>query len=78
MAFKSGNLSLATVRKILRHQGCKLIRHEKGHEKYSKQSLFRPIVIQDHIDPVPDFIVKQIMRTLSLSNKDMEKILSEI
>ena len=49
MAFKSGNLSLATVRKILRHQGCKLIRHEKGHEKYYKQSLFRPIVIQDHI-----------------------------
>ena len=50
----------------------------KDAEKYSKQSLLRPIVIQDHIDPVPGFIVKQIMRTLKLTTKDMEKILSEI
>jgi hypothetical protein len=78
MAFKSCNLPLSTVRKILAHQGCNLIRRAKGHEKYSKQSLLRPIVIQDHIDPVPEFIVKQIMRTLSLSNDDMERILSEI
>jgi hypothetical protein len=78
MAFKASNLPLATVRKILLNQGCKLIRHDKGHEKYIKASLLRPIVIQDHIDPVPLFIVKQIMRTLNLSNKDMEKILSEI
>ena len=78
MAFKSSNLPLSTVRKILLHNGCKLIRHDKGHEKYSKASLLRPIVIQDHIDPVPEFIVKQIMRTLGLSNKDMEKILLEI
>ncbi len=78
MTFKSGNLPLSTVRKILKYQGCNLIRHDKGHEKYSKKSLLRPIVIQNHIDPVPEFIVKQIMRTLGLSNQDMEKILSEI
>ena len=78
MTFRSRNLPLSTVRKILLHQGCKLIRHDKGHEKYAKKSLTRPIVIQDHIDPVPEFIVKQIMRTLSLGNEDMEKILSEI
>ena len=78
MAFKPTNLPLFTVRKILKHQGCNLIRRGKGHEKYSKQSLLRPIVIQDHIDPVPGFIVQQIMRTLGLSHKDMEKILSEI
>lgn len=78
MTFRSRNLPLAIVRKILQHQGCNLIRSEKGHEKYSKQSLTRPIVIQNHIDPVPEFIVKQIMRTLGLKNEDMEKILSEI
>ena len=55
-----------------------MIRHDKGHEKYAKKSLTRPIVIQDHIDPVPEFIVKQIMRTLGLGNEDMERILSEI
>lgn len=78
MTFRSGNLPLSTVRKILAHQGCKLIRNDKGHEKYSKSTLTRPIVIQNHIDPVPEFIVKQIMRTLSLTNKDMEQIIKEI
>lgn len=78
MAFKASNLPLATVRKVLIHQGCKLVRQDKGHEKYIKASLLRPIVIQNHIDPVPLFIVKQIMRTLGLNNKDMEDILSEI
>ena len=78
MAFKSGNLSLSTVRKILIHQGCKLIRSDKGHEKYTKSTLTRPIVIQGHIDPIPEFIVKQIMRTLSLTNKDIQQIISEL
>jgi len=79
MAFKPTNLPLSTVQKILAHEGCNLIRNSKGHFKYSKQSLLSPIVIQTHIDPVPEFIVKPLMRTLGgLSNKDMEKILSEI
>lgn len=78
MAFKSSNLPLSTVRKILIHEGCKLIRNDKGHEKYTKATLLRPIVIQNHIDPVPEFIFKQIMRTLGLNNRDMERILSEI
>ena len=60
------------------HQGCKLIRNEKGHDKFTKLTLTRPIVIQNHIDPVPEFIVKQIMRTLGLNNKDMQQILSEL
>jgi predicted RNA binding protein YcfA (HicA-like mRNA interferase family) len=78
MAFKSVNLPLSTVRKILLHEGCNLIRENKGHEKYSRKDLLRPITIQNHIDPVPEFIVKQIMRTLKLSNSDMEKILKKI
>lgn len=32
----------------------------------------------NNIDPVPEFIVKQVMRTLNLSNKDMGDIISSI
>jgi hypothetical protein len=78
MAFKSSNLPLSKVNKILVHQGCHCIRKEKGHDKWSRKDLTRPIVLQNHIDPVPEFIVKQIMRTLKLNNEDMEKILREI
>lgn len=78
MAFKSSNLPLSKVRKLLEHEGCKQIRESKGHDKWSRQDLLRPITIQNHIDPVPEFIVKQIMRTLNLKNSDMERILKEI
>lgn len=74
MGFKSGNVSLTLMRKILEHERCKCIKSEKGHEKYSRSDPLRPIIIQNHIDPVPEFIVKQIMRTLNLKNSDMEKI----
>ncbi|HRN34563.1 MAG TPA: hypothetical protein PLQ53_10255 [Saprospiraceae bacterium] len=38
----------------------------------------RPITIQTHIDPVPEFIVKQVLRHLSMDRneffKQMEKL----
>jgi len=78
MAFKPGNLPLSTVRKILINQGCKKFDITAGHEKWTRNDLLRPIIIQTHIDPVPTFIVLQIMRTLSISRDKMEKILKEI
>ena len=78
MAFKSGNLELSILMRVLEHEGCKMIRHSHGHYKYTRSDLLRPIVIQDHIDPVPAFIVKQIMRTLKMKNSDMSRALSEI
>lgn len=78
MAFKPGNVPLNIFRKILIQQGCQLIRHDKGHEKYTRKDFLGPIVIQDHIDPVPQFIVKQAMRVLKLNNREMEKILQNL
>jgi hypothetical protein len=78
MAFKPGNLPLNTVRKILSHQGCKKFTITGGHEKWTRHDLLRPIVIQTHIDPVPKFIVLQIMRTLAISKQEMEAILKQI
>lgn len=37
-----------------------------GHEKWSRSGLDRPITIQTHIDPVPEFIVKQVLRHLKM------------
>ncbi len=41
-----------------------------GHEKWSRADLDRPITIQTHIDPVPEFIVKQILRHLDISRDE--------
>jgi hypothetical protein len=78
MPFKTSNVSLSLLRKILIHVGCKQLGINSGHQKFTRSDLRRPIIIQTHVDPVPEFIVLQIMRTLSLKRADMKKIVNEI
>lgn len=69
---KLSNISLKEFRKFLRNQGLNIIKTTKGrggHEKWSRADLDRPITIQTHIDPVPEFIVKQILRHLDMSRE---------
>ncbi|MEM9686767.1 MAG: IS1595 family transposase [Bacteroidota bacterium] len=49
-----------------------------GHEKWSKYGLKRPITIQNHIDPIPEFIVKQCLRHLNMTKDDFFLILQKI
>jgi hypothetical protein len=69
---KLSNISLADLRRFLREQGCNHIGDKGGHEKWSRKDLIRPIVIQSHIDPVPEFIVKQILRTLDIDRSEFK------
>lgn len=64
------NIPLKTFRKYLEHKGLKHIRTTGGHEVWSRQDLTRPIVIQTHITPVPEFIVKQVFRALGVDKQD--------
>lgn len=43
---------------------------EGGHEKWHKNGCLRPIIIQTHIDPIPEFIIKNNLRSLGLTRKD--------
>jgi len=58
------NIPLKTFRQYLEWKGLKKIRDKGGH------SLNRPITLQSHIDPVPEFIVKQALRTLNVDRLD--------
>ena len=69
---KLSNIPLKDFRKFLESQGLNLIKSSKGrggHEKWSRLDLERPITIQTHIDPVPEFIVQQILRYLEMDRK---------
>ena len=46
-----------------------------GHEKWTRRDLTRPIIVQTHIDPVPEFIIKNALRSLNLTRKDFFDIL---
>ncbi len=71
MVKKLSNFTLAQIRTLLAKNDCKPIRITGGHEVWSRKDLKRPIIIQTHIDPVPEFIVKQILRTLKIDRKDL-------
>ncbi|MBS1619817.1 MAG: type II toxin-antitoxin system HicA family toxin [Bacteroidetes bacterium] len=69
------NVSLADYRLFLKKVGCKHTRTSGGHEHYTRKDLARPITVQTHVDPVPEFVIKNALRALSLSKKDFFEIL---
>lgn len=78
---KLSNIPLKDFRKFLKYQGLKVIRDTKGrggHEKWSRSDLNRPITIQTHVDPVPEFIVKQVLRHIGISRKEFSKAMKKI
>ena len=67
---KLSNIPLKEFRKFLENQGLKVIKDTRGrggHEKWSKSGMDRPITLQTHIDPFPEFIVKQVLRYLQMN-----------
>lgn len=71
--YKLGNVSLALFREYLFYVGCNRVSMKGGHEKWKRDGCLRSIVLQTHIDPVPEFIVKNNLRTLGLTRKDFEE-----
>ena len=68
--FKLSNISLRDFRKFLKKQGLEMTTIAGGHEKWEKAGLLRPVMLQTHIDPIPERIVKQAMRHLKMTRKE--------
>ena len=67
------NIPLRTFKEYLAYNGLKHIRTTGGHEIWAGKQLKRPIILQSHICPVPEFIVKQCLRAL---NKDRDDFIN--
>lgn len=70
------NISLKTFREYLIFKGLKKIRTKGGHEIWAGALVKRPIVLQTHIDPVPEFIVRNSLRTLNVTANDFYKFIN--
>jgi len=75
---KLSNVSIRDFEEFLEKAGCKHQRTESGHALWSKSGLLRPIVFQTHINPVPEFIIKNALRTLGLNRQDFFNILFDV
>lgn len=70
------NIGLKDFRRFLISQGLKLIRTKGSHEIWSRKDLTRPVIIQANKDPIPNFIIKNNLRTLCLKANDLIEFLS--
>ncbi|TAE33549.1 MAG: type II toxin-antitoxin system HicA family toxin [Cytophagales bacterium] len=71
------NILLSEYRKFLQNAGCSHYKTNSGHEHWRKEGLTRPITFQTHIDPVPEFIIQNALRTLGLTKKDFHDLLNK-
>lgn len=69
------NISIAKFESFLELAECQFKQNCKGHCKYTRADLFRPLTFQNHIDPIPEFIVKNLLRSLGYSTDDFFDIL---
>ncbi len=69
------NISLKTFRKYLEYKGLKHQRTRGGHETWAGKSVKRPIVLQTHLDPIPEFIIRNSLRTLGADREDFIEFL---
>jgi len=72
---KLSNLPLAEFQAFLELVGCKYIHTKGGHEKWTRSDLFRPVIIQSHIDPVPERIARKLIKLLGLAREDYHDIM---
>lgn len=77
MTKRMSNIPLKDFRKFLFNYGLKRDHINGGHEIWVKEGCSRPIVIQTHVDPVPIFIVKNILQELKVSKKDFLEMIGE-
>jgi hypothetical protein len=67
------NISLRLFRDYLTYKGLKHIRTNGGHETWSAKNLKRPVILQTHVDPIPEFIVRNNLRNIGATPDDFHK-----
>lgn len=71
------NVSIAQFQAFLELVHCKYIHTKGGHEKWTRSDLNRPLIFQTHINPIPEFIVKNNLRVLGYSKEEFFDILND-
>ena len=64
------NVPLKLFKQFLKEMRFTCTRTNGGHEHWTRDDLNRPITIQTHVDPIPEFIIKNALMQLGLSKKD--------
>ena len=74
---KLSNITIAQFENFLGLCGLKRIRTKGGHNVWSRSDLNRPVVVQSHVDPIPERIIRSNLRTIGYNRKEFIKILDQ-
>lgn len=71
------NINLTDFRKFLTYKGFKKVRTTGGHEMWSKENLPRPITLQTYKNPIPEFIIRNNLRLMEATAKELREFLEK-
>lgn len=63
------NISVADLRRILKIYGCEFARTKGGHEAWKLKGIARPIIFQTHVSPVPEMVIRNLIRDLKTTKE---------
>lgn len=70
------NIDPSTFRAFLEYKGLNHIRDKGGHEIWSRKDMLRPVIFQSHISPVPEFIIRNNLRNMGVTKKELMEFLT--
>lgn len=71
---KLSNITVKEFRDLLAHLGLRPLRIAGGHEIWTKAGLRRTIVFQTHVEPIPEFVIRNAIRDLGMSRQEFMDI----
>ena len=75
---KLSNITVKEFRDLLLRLGLQPLRTVGGHEIWTKPGLRRTIVFQTHIEPIPEFVVRNAIRDLKMTRKEIMEVLESM
>ena len=75
---KLSNITIGEFKAVLGSYGLKVLRTKGGHEAWVKDGMLRPIIFQTHVEPVPEFIVKNAIAGLNTTQQEFLERLENI
>ena len=75
---KLSNISLKEFRAILSVLGLQKMRTKGGHEAWIREGLCRPVIIQTHVDPVSELVVRKTINDLNISREEFIDLLESL
>ena len=75
---KLSNISLKEFRAVLTALGLHKMRTKGGHEAWVREGLRRPIIIQTHVDPASELVVRKTINDLDITRDEFITLLESL